>query len=98
MRPLPEKHYQLRHLCPLPNSLPYGLKVLPKLLKVNVPVHVGVNVLHDVLQLPVLPEDVDCDHGEDGEDEEAVHDGEASRQVVQGFPGPGSQTEDNRQM
>ena len=38
------------------------------------------------------------DHGEDGEYEEAVHDGEASRQVVQGFPSPGSQTEDNRQM
>ena len=77
---------------------PNGLKVLPKLLEVNVTVHVGVNVLHDVLQLPVLPEDVDCDHGENGEYEEAVHDGEASRQVVQGFPSPGSQTEDNRQM
>ena len=77
---------------------PNGLKVLPELLEVNVPVHVGVNVPHDVLQLPLLPEDVDCDHGEDGEDEEAVHDGEASRQVVQGFPSPGSQTEVKRQM
>ena len=64
-------------------------KMLHILIFMQLSVHVSVHVVQNVLEPLVVHEDVDCDHGVDGEDDQAVQDREVAGEIVQGGFGPG---------